>query len=504
MFAKKVRKLRRHEVAATGYETRITQQIAQYATEEIHDVPPIYDYWADTHIRPRLNSVLGVDTVLEFYVEHIRERAEKTCPAVVRILSLGAGDAELEVRIAQELLSRGPRTFHLECIELSPILVDKAKQRIQDAKVEAHVGMVQTDLNSWSQGRLAAGTYNAVIANQVLHHVVELEALFDNVALAIGNSGVFLTADMIGRNGHKRWPEAMTLVNALWDTLPEKLKYNHVFCQSDQVFNDWDCCAEGFEGIRAQDILPLLVQRFQFEKFLGFGNLPDVFCDRFYGPNFDPAIPAHARFIDSVEQVNSLLLELGVLKPTKMLAVISNNRASHTRFWKNLSPQFCIRDPASSDFSASRQKSTALSAALPPERFCFCKGGSGEHCLRNGWSGREEWGTWMVGDEAVLELAIPIQAKDRAQLTLAIRATAFIPQRLRSRSFSFSVDGATIDTVAFIRSEKMPKTFPLELNMPASDPFQLRIIAHEQASPAEEGSVDRRLLGLALIEIAVY
>jgi len=34
----------------------------------------------------------------------------------------------------------------------------------------------------------------------------------------------------------------------------------------------WDCSKQGFEGIRAQDILPLLVKKFSFRSFLGFGN----------------------------------------------------------------------------------------------------------------------------------------------------------------------------------------------------------------------------------------
>jgi len=491
-------------VADVDYQARVAHQIAQYATEDIHDVPPIYDYWADTHIRPRLNSVLGVDTIPDFYVEHIRQRAARTSPLVTRILSIGAGDAELEVQVALELLSSGLRTFRLECMELSPILIERANHRIQEAGLSAHVTIVHSDLNRWSQAESSGDPYTAVLANHILHHVVELEAVFANVAVAIGNTGVFLIADMIGRNGHMRWPEALILLNALWDTVPGGLKYNHVFRETDHAFKNWDCCSNGFEGIRAQDILPLLVQRFQFEKFLGFGNLPDMFCDRFYGLNFDPNLPAHTRFIDSVEQLNSLLLELGVLKPTKMLAVISNTGAPSTRIWKNLSPRFCIRDPGNIDLSPNRQKSELLATTFRPAILGFRQGGSGEHSLRTGWSRPEEWGTWMVSNEAVVEVAIPAAAKNHPTLTLRIGATAFVPQKLHSRSFSFMAGNVIIGSVTFCRSEKIPKRFDLEMEMPGSDRLLLRIIAHEEASPADEGSGDRRFLGLALIDISVY
>ena len=206
----------------------VAHQVAQYATAEIHQVTPIYDYWSDNYLRSKLNSVLGVDTIPGFYVDHIRQRVASTGDPQPRILSIGAGDAELEVQIAVELVEGGLRTFQLECLELSPILIDRAKQRIAEAGLAGHVTVIPCDLNSWSQPENTGAPYAAVIANHILHHVVELEALFSNVARAIGDTGVFLTADMIGRNGHMRCAQrALTLVQALWDTLPDELEnYN--------------------------------------------------------------------------------------------------------------------------------------------------------------------------------------------------------------------------------------------------------------------------------------
>jgi len=301
-----------------------------------------------------------------------------------------------------------------------------------------------------------------------------------------------------------RWPEALTVVNALWDTLPDQLKYNHPFQETDYAFRNWDClCHGGFEGIRAQDILPLLVERFRFEKFLGFGGLPEAFCNRFYGPNFDRAIPAHTRFVDSVEQLNSLLLELGVLKPTMMFAVLSNRGVPSPRFWKNLSPQFSVRDPGDLDLSPSRQKSETLVAARKQEVLPFRKGAAGEHALRSGWSYAEEWGTWMLGPEAALEVVVPKADPTGPKLVLILRASAFVPQRLYSRSFSFLVAGVAIGRVTFFQGEKNPRRITLEMDPPNGDAILLRIEAHEQASPAEDGSADHRPLGLFLIDIAV-
>jgi hypothetical protein len=301
-----------------------------------------------------------------------------------------------------------------------------------------------------------------------------------------------------------RWPEALSIIAALWDTLPDEFKYNHHSGVTDYTFNNLDCCRDGgFEGVRAQDILSLLVSRFHFEKFLAVGSLIDVFCDRLYGRNYDPAVPAHTQFIDSIELLNSLLLELGVIKPTMMLAVLSNQAAGSPRFWKTLAPDFCIRDPHLPDLSANRQRSQSLADAVRPATIDFRKGGTGEELLRTGWSYPEDWGTWMLGPEAVIELPILSEAESKTQVTLRFHASTFIPKRLYSRSFTFKIGDRVVGGITFCQHEKA-KTIAVKAERPHGDKLLLRIVAHELASPNEEGSPDVRSLGLALMTIDMY
>src|SRR5262249_51826437 len=98
-----------------------------------------------------------------------------------------------------------------------------------------------------------------------------------------------------------------------------------------------------FEGIRAQDILPLLVTRFNFELFIAFGNVIDVFVDRSFSPNFDPASAADRAFIDRVQALDQSEIESGRIKPTHMVAVMSRTPVAETKLHKHLSPEFCIR-----------------------------------------------------------------------------------------------------------------------------------------------------------------
>jgi hypothetical protein len=163
------------------------------------------------------------------------------------------------------------------------------------------------------------------MGNQSLHHFVELEVLFDKIHSAPLPQGYFLTHDMIARNGHARWPEALAIINDLWNELPNRYRYNHQLKRLEIVFDNWDCSKEALEGIRSQDIPPLLMQRFHFDLFVGFANLVDVFIDRSFGHNFDVKSQWDREFIDKVHQIDESNIENGRIKPSHMTAAMTNH-----------------------------------------------------------------------------------------------------------------------------------------------------------------------------------
>jgi len=70
--------------------------------------------------------------------------------------------------------------------------------------------------------------YSTVIAKDTLHHVLELEHLFDSIHAALEDNGVSVTTDMIGRNGHMRWPETLELIQGILKFIPDHYKTNHL------------------------------------------------------------------------------------------------------------------------------------------------------------------------------------------------------------------------------------------------------------------------------------
>jgi hypothetical protein len=173
-----------------------------------------------------------------------------------------------------------------------------------------------------------------------------LENLFDEIVKCLLPNALFVTNDVIGRNGHMRWPEALEIINSMWRFLPDRYKYNHLMKRFESTYENWDCSQQGFEGIRAQDILGVMIEALNFVRFLGFGNLTDIFTDRCFGPNFDVKLHADKAFIDFLHELNVILIDHGYLKPTVMFAVVSNEKLENpVKCWRHWTPEFSLRRP---------------------------------------------------------------------------------------------------------------------------------------------------------------
>jgi SAM-dependent methyltransferase len=334
------RSAERHGVRGLAHAVRLVGEKARYTDQEtVHDLPPIFHYWSNTHLLPMLRE-MGISGVDGFFVDALVTCASRA-DGTARLVSLGAGNCDTEVRLAQLLKERGVRDFTLECVDINQQMLERGRGLARASGVEDEVRPSLGDLNHWTPARM----YHAVIANQSLHHVVQLESLFETVRRSLVADGAFIVSDMIGRNGHQRWPEALKIVRELWTELPQSYKRNRLLGRQEDEFLDWDSSQDGFEGIRAQDVLPLLVERFGFELFFGFGNVIDPFVGRAFGPNFDADRAWDREFIDRVHQRDQSALLLGHVTPTHMLAIIRSDHGDRpARVWKHLSPAFCLRN----------------------------------------------------------------------------------------------------------------------------------------------------------------
>jgi SAM-dependent methyltransferase len=329
-----------------SHEQRIKEQINQYAkVENMHSqLADAFRYWQQRYFKPRFQELTGCSNYLDFYAKAFIERINRTGNG--NIVSFGSGDGAVEIQIAQVMKKLGATKFRFDLVELSPIQHERARKKAAEAGLADHFQMIEADFNTWK----ASDVYSCAMAHHALHHVLDLEQLFQSIHDGLHEDGVFVTFDVIGRNGHMRWPEAYKLINLMWHFLPPEKRKHTILKRVDADFYNHDCSTEGFEGIRAQDILPNLIKTFHFETFYGFGNLIDVFTSRGYGPNFDTRKPEDAAFIDFVEELNEILLEVGYLKPTRMCAIMGKKPVANPVLYRGRTPQAMMRDPEGPPF----------------------------------------------------------------------------------------------------------------------------------------------------------
>ena len=331
---------RRQHPPESSYDARVASQIDQYSeTINIHDLPGIFDYWSSTYLDPKIENVFGATEAREIIAAAWTEN-EPIESEGYSFASLGAGDCSVELAVAQQLIARGVENFTIDAFELSGPLLDRARAAIQEHALEEHFRLRECDVNHHQ----IENTYDGVMAHHSLHHFLNLERIFDNVRQMLAPKANFVVWDMIGRNGHMRWPETLSILEHLWKILPDAKKYHHQLRQMWPDFVNFDCSKEGFEGIRAQDILPTLIDRFYASHFVVAGGITEIFVDRSFGPNFDLGNEGDLRFIDFVEHLNSRLIECGSIKPTLMFATFKMEPCD-CRHEGHLTPELCLRLP---------------------------------------------------------------------------------------------------------------------------------------------------------------
>jgi len=492
------------------YAQQVQSQIAQYQDcENIHDLPPVYHAWSARHLQPRFAQVLGVSGVPELYALQIAEAVAATGRR--EAVSLGAGDCSVEIAVAK-LLRQGGLPVRLRCLELSPVLLARGREAVAAAGLGEVLLLEERDLNQWQSG----GPLAAVMAHHALHHLVELEKVFDEVHRAIAGGGRFVTCDMIGRNGHMRWPEALELLQALWKRLPSAYRVNRQLRRHEEVFDNFDCSREGFEGVRAQDVLPLLVERFGFLRFLGYGNLADVLVERSFGPNFSPERHADLAFIDFVQALNDRLVDQGRLKPTMMAAVMQAEPVARPRIWRHWTPAFCVRSPGEPHRPAAEAEIERLLAGcpdVPPEpgalpfgvtRLDFGALGNGLALLAGGWSAPEATHCWSVAEAAAVDLPLPGMV--RADLVLAVAAQPYLSAAVPRQRLEVAVNDRVVAERVHSYGDSPPRE-PLRVLAPhallaASRRARVTLRVSALRDPACEGG-DSRTLGCCLQALAV-
>jgi hypothetical protein len=177
------------------YRARIERELESYKdVVNVNPLPAIFGYWSHTYLRPMLEEY-GVSNPEELFAKYLAESANACGDGAPVFVSIGAGNCDTEVRVAKLLRAAGLSTFVIECLDMNPHMLERGREMAAREGVGAHIAPLIGDFNRWRATRRYAG----VMANQSLHHVVELEALFDEVKRA--------AAARLFRHQRHGWPQ---------------------------------------------------------------------------------------------------------------------------------------------------------------------------------------------------------------------------------------------------------------------------------------------------------
>ena len=160
-----------------NYQARLQAETRNYADcQNVEDLPPIFHYWSNRYVRPRLEE-FGFSSPTGMFHKYVEEQCALGAGGALRFLSVGSGNCELEIDLALRLLAQGHSEFVIDCIELNSAMLERSRVAAAQRGVADHINLIQDDFNEWNP----TGQYDAAIANQALHHVLNLEHMLTEI-----------------------------------------------------------------------------------------------------------------------------------------------------------------------------------------------------------------------------------------------------------------------------------------------------------------------------------
>ena len=289
-----------------SYEKLIQEEKEHYSQIEVTDdltEGGVHANSSWSYYWQRIATVIGQSEYANLPV--YLDRAFGSLETPIRILSLGSGYCGNEIGLAKGLASR----HIITCTDINEEIFSDARKRVQQENLSIEFRV--EDLNFI---KIPKGECDLIFAHAALHHIINLEYLLDQIVDGLSDNGVFHLVEVTGMNRKLIWDENERFANALLSLMPDRI--------TRKLRLDVRAEAEGMEGVRQEEILPLLHKRFRpiFEwrhgAFMRFiCTHPDL------GRYFDPADNEARRYLDFLIDCDESSVRRGVLKPLELWGV---------------------------------------------------------------------------------------------------------------------------------------------------------------------------------------
>ncbi len=182
-------------------------------------------------------------------------------------LSLGCGTGILERQVQQKNLFK-----RIEAFDFADEVIRQAKESAhkEGLKISYHVA----DLNKL---KLKKNYYHFIFANSVLHHLKNLEFVYNQISQALVDGGIVFINEYVGPSQFQYTDKQTEIINNILDILPKQYKKRvtdhkslkpHFYPASIDYMNDHDPS----EAVRSKEIIPLLKKKFDIIEHKDFGG----------------------------------------------------------------------------------------------------------------------------------------------------------------------------------------------------------------------------------------
>lgn len=232
----------------------------------------------------------------------------------LRIASLCCGSGRTERMLIRGIEDR----ISITMIDINQGLLDQASELLSEV---SHVDTICSDVNEFD---LPENEYDVVMCVSALHHVIELESLVDEVANGLVVNGEFWSiAEYVGRTGARLWPESYDAADAIFSELPEKFRENHAAGEKviDDHLRNVNCALNTFEGVRSEDIMPILESRLKAEQVDRWSTIIWRVLGPAYVPNYDVEKVVDRALVEFIAHRDVEFQKSGTLLPVAMKGI---------------------------------------------------------------------------------------------------------------------------------------------------------------------------------------
>ncbi|HXM78953.1 MAG TPA: class I SAM-dependent methyltransferase [Thermoanaerobaculia bacterium] len=187
-------------------------------------------------------------------------------PRVDRALVLGCGSGWLERALSQ----RG-RFERIVACDFAPATVERARKEAQ----RLGLGNIEYRVLDLEHEPLD-GPYGAIFANDVLHHITDLEGICGRIRAALAPDGRFLFNEYVGPNRFQYTDERMDFVNRYFRLLSDDLRRDPfsgaVLWRRERLSAEQVIQEDPTEAVRSEDVLPVARASFRVEREYRYGG----------------------------------------------------------------------------------------------------------------------------------------------------------------------------------------------------------------------------------------